>query len=84
MQNFILFYFYSFSDIFVYFCLISQFLVHYSFCFYITESSCLISAKFPCCIYLIDSYFPHAMEMCTMQGSPKVHFFSLAFSFWKF
>jgi hypothetical protein len=46
--------------------------------------SCLISAKFPSCIYLIDSYFLPLMKMCTIQGSPKVHFFSLTFSLWKF
>jgi hypothetical protein len=45
--------------------------------FYISESSCLISTKFSCCIYLIDSYFFHVMKMCTIQGSPKVHFFLL-------
>jgi len=28
-------------------------------------------------IYLIDSYFSHAMKICTFQGSPKVHFFFL-------
>jgi hypothetical protein len=48
------------------------------FCFYITESSCLISAKFSYCIYLIDSWFPHMMKMCTIQGSPKVHFFLIS------
>jgi hypothetical protein len=36
------------------------------------ESLCMISAKFSCCILMIDSYFPHAMKMCTIQGSPKV------------
>jgi hypothetical protein len=42
------------------------------------ESLCLISAKFSCCILMIDSYFPHAMKMCTIQGSPKVHYFPLS------
>jgi hypothetical protein len=59
----------------------SQFLVHYSFFFYITKSSCLISAKFPCCIYLIDSYFFHAMKICTIQGSRKLFFSPLIFFF---
>jgi hypothetical protein len=45
--------------------------------FYITKSPCLISAKFPYCIYLIDSFFPRTMKMCTIQGSLKVHFFYL-------
>jgi len=27
------------------------------------------------CIYMLDSYFPHVMKMCTIQGLPKVHFF---------
>jgi hypothetical protein len=35
----------------------------------------MISAKFSCGILMIDSYFPHAMKMCTIQGSPKVHLF---------
>jgi hypothetical protein len=37
------------------------------------ESLCMISAKFSCCILMIDSYFPHVMKMCTIQNSPKVH-----------
>jgi hypothetical protein len=37
------------------------------------ESLCMIFAKFSCCILMIDSYFPHAMKMCTIQDSPKVH-----------
>jgi hypothetical protein len=32
-------------------------------------------AKFSCCILMIDSYFPHAMKICTIQGSPKVFIF---------
>jgi hypothetical protein len=24
---------------------------------------------------MLDSYFPHAMKMCIIQGSPKVHLF---------
>jgi hypothetical protein len=39
------------------------------------ESLCMISAKFSCCILMIDSYFPHAMKMCTIQDSPKAHIF---------
>jgi hypothetical protein len=27
---------------------------------------------------LVDSFFPHAMKMCTIQGSPKVHFLSIS------
>jgi hypothetical protein len=27
------------------------------------------------CMQKLDSYFPHAMKMCTLQGSPKVHLF---------
>jgi hypothetical protein len=41
------------------------------------ESLCMISAKFSCYILMIDSYFSHAMKMCTIQGSPKVHNFPL-------
>jgi hypothetical protein len=41
------------------------------------ESLCMISAKFSCCILMIDRYFPHAMKMYTIQGSPKVHHFAL-------
>jgi len=26
---------------------------------------------------MIDRYFPHAMKMYTIQGSPKVHHFAL-------
>jgi hypothetical protein len=39
----------------------------------------MISAKFSCGILMIDSYFPHAMKMCTIQGSPKVHLFLSGF-----
>jgi hypothetical protein len=39
------------------------------------ESLCMISVKFSCCILMIDSYFHHAMKMCTIQDSPKVHLF---------
>jgi hypothetical protein len=63
---------FSFSDILCIFtwCLSSWYINYIGF--YITESSCLISAKFPCYIYLIDSYFPRAMKMCTIQGSPRI------------
>jgi hypothetical protein len=37
------------------------------------ESLCMISAKFSYCILMIDSYFPHAIKMCTIQDFPKVH-----------
>jgi hypothetical protein len=43
------------------------------------ESLCLISAKFSCeskC--LLDSYFSHALILCTIQGFSKVHFFFLS------
>jgi hypothetical protein len=40
---------------------------------------CLISTKFSCCILMLDSYFPHAMKMCTIQGSHKVQHFPLRF-----
>jgi len=33
--------------------------------------------SFPIASLMIDSYFPHAMKMCTIQGSPKVHHFPL-------
>jgi hypothetical protein len=33
----------------------------------------MISAKFSCCILMTDSYFSHAMKICTIQDSPKVH-----------
>jgi hypothetical protein len=39
------------------------------------ESLCMISAKFSYFILMIDSYFPHAMKMCTIQNFPKVHLF---------
>jgi hypothetical protein len=29
----------------------------------------MISAKFSYCILMIDSYFPHAIKMCTIQES---------------
>jgi len=35
----------------------------------------MISAKFSCGILMIDSYFSHAMKICTIQGFPKVHHF---------
>jgi hypothetical protein len=31
------------------------------------------------CILMLDSYFSHAMILCTIQGFPKVHFFSLSY-----
>jgi hypothetical protein len=79
---------FSFSDILCIFTwYLSSWCINY-IGFNMTESSCLIFAKFPCCIYLIDSCFPHAMKMCTIQGFPKVHFFylllSLIFCFWIF
>jgi hypothetical protein len=43
------------------------------------ESLCLICAKFS----MLDSYFSHAMVLCTIQGSPKVHFFLSNFLFLK-
>jgi hypothetical protein len=43
------------------------------------ESLCMISAKFSCCILMIDSYFPHAMKMCTIQDTPKVRLFLFDF-----
>jgi hypothetical protein len=33
-----------------------------------SESLCLISAKFSSCILMINSYFPHAMKMCTIKA----------------
>jgi hypothetical protein len=30
------------------------------------------------CILMLDSYFSHAMFLCTIQGSPKVLFFFLS------
>jgi hypothetical protein len=42
------------------------------------ESLCVISAKFSCCILMINSYFPHAMKMCTIQDSSKVHHLSFS------
>jgi len=41
------------------------------------ESLCMIFAKFSYGILMIDSYFPHAMKMCAIQGSPKVQHFPL-------
>jgi hypothetical protein len=32
---------------------------------------------------MLDSYFSHAMKMCTFQGSPKVHLFLSDFLFLK-
>jgi hypothetical protein len=31
------------------------------------ESFCLISAKFSCCILMIDSCFSHAMKYCALS-----------------
>jgi hypothetical protein len=30
---------------------------------------------------VLDSCFPHAMKMCTIQGSSKLHFFFFIFDF---
>jgi hypothetical protein len=47
------------------------------------ESLFMISAKFSCCILMIDCYFPYAMKMCTIKDSPKVHLFLSDFLFLK-
>jgi hypothetical protein len=31
--------------------------------------------SFSCVCKKLDSYFPHAMKVCTIQDSPKVHIF---------
>jgi hypothetical protein len=67
----------SFSDILYVFAWYLNSLCINWICLYMIESLCLISAKFSCCILMINSYFPHAMKMCTIQGSPKVHHFPL-------
>jgi hypothetical protein len=62
----------------IFYIFLPEILVHCALiCLYMVESLCLISAKFSCCILMIDSYFPHAMKMCTIQGSLKVHIFPL-------
>jgi hypothetical protein len=72
-----IFYFYRFSDIvYVFAWYLSSLCINW-ICLYMIESLCLISTKFSCCILMTDSYFPHAMKMCTIQGSPKVHYFPL-------
>jgi hypothetical protein len=43
------------------------------------ESLYMKSAKFSCGILMIDFHFPHAMKMCTIQGSPKVRLFLFDF-----
>jgi hypothetical protein len=48
------------------------------------ESLCMISAKFPCCILMLDSCFSHAMEKnCALsKASLRYNFFySMVFSF---
>jgi hypothetical protein len=41
------------------------------------ESSCLISAKFSCCILMIDSCFSHAMKNCALSKAPVRYIFPL-------
>jgi hypothetical protein len=77
MRNFYYFSFDSFSDIvYVFAWYLSSVCINW-ICLYIFETLCMIFVKFSRCILMIDSYFPHAMKMCTIQGSPKVHHFPL-------
>jgi hypothetical protein len=41
------------------------------------ESLFMISAKFSCCILMIDSYFPHAMK-CALSKTPLRYIFSFS------
>jgi hypothetical protein len=62
----------------MYFYLISQSLCIDDICLYMIESLCLISAKVSL-LHLNDRYllFSCDEKSCTIQSSPKVHFFSL-------
>jgi hypothetical protein len=74
----ILFYFISFDSFSNIACVFAWYLSSLCIdwiCLYMIESLCMISAKFSCCILMIDSYFPHAMKMYTIQDSHKVHIF---------
>jgi hypothetical protein len=46
------------------------------------ESLCLISAKFTCCILMIENCFSHAMKNCALSRAPQgTFFYSLIFAF---
>jgi hypothetical protein len=45
------------------------------------ETISLKFAKFSCSLFMLDSCFPHVMILCTIQGSPKVHYFLFDFLF---
>jgi hypothetical protein len=38
---------------------------------HMVENISLTHAKFSCSLVMIDSFFPHAMKMCTIHDSPK-------------
>jgi hypothetical protein len=40
---------------------------------HMVEIISLTYIKFSCSLVMIDSYYPHAMKMCTIQGSLKIH-----------
>jgi hypothetical protein len=40
---------------------------------HMVENISLTYAKFSCSLEMIDSFFPHAKKMCTIQDSLKVH-----------
>jgi hypothetical protein len=41
----------------------------------VVEIISLTYAKFSCSLFMLDSCFLHVMILCTIQGSPNVHFF---------
>jgi hypothetical protein len=38
---------------------------------HMVENISLTYAKFSCSLIMVDSFFPHAMKMCTFHDSPK-------------
>jgi hypothetical protein len=51
---------------------------------HMVENISLTYAKFSCSLVMIDSFFPHAKKMCTIQDSLKVHFSFSDFVFLEF
>jgi hypothetical protein len=69
----ILFYFSfdSFSDITCIFAWYLNSLCGDWICLYMIESLYLTSAKFSCCILMLDSCFSHAMKNCALSKAPQ-------------
>jgi len=72
MYNFFRYCIYEYIYIYIY--IIHCALIKYAY-IYMIESLCLISAKFSCCILMLDSCFSHIMKNCTLSKAPLRYIF---------